>query len=171
MMDQAACLRKLTTYSVFTIRKAQPEDPKKDKATWAKVERNEERIEQVDILRIIKKLNEQRGSRTVTEKKAGLAPLLQGQINALLDDQATEERGRNFEWSLAQIETKTRPISSVSPRKPLVQTVTMTVYLKRSPFKHLNPATLLQITEKNSAESLRPRPRPPAPSNSDQAGW
>lgn len=164
ILNESACLRKLTTYAVFTIQKVPGQDPKKDKATWARAERNEERLEQVDILKQIKKLNERRGSRTVTEKKADLAPFQQGQINSLLDDQATEERDRNFEWSLAQLETKTRPISSreqsKSSKKTLYETVTMTVYLKRSPLKHLNPATLLQIIERNSADSLRPRPPP-----------
>jgi hypothetical protein len=159
ILNESACLKKLTTYAVFTIQKAPGQDPKKDKATWARAEVNEERLEQVDIVKKVKKLNESR-SRTVTDKKAALAPFQQGQINNLLDDQATQERDRNFEWSLAQLETKTRPVSLRTGRKGQYETVTMTVYLKRSPLKHLNPAMLLQAIERNIAESLRPRPPP-----------
>lgn len=159
ILNESACLKKVTTYAVFTIQKAPGQDPKKDKATWARAERNEERLEQADILKQIKKLNESR-SRTVTEKKAALAPFQQGQINSLLDDQATEERDRNFEWSLVQLETKTKPVSSRTGKKGQYETVTMTIYLKRAPLKHLNPAMILQAIERNSAESLRPRPPP-----------
>jgi hypothetical protein len=165
-MDEAACLRQLTTYTVFTIQKAPPRDPETEKATWARAEVNEERLEQVDIVKQIKKLNETR-SRTVTDKKAALAPFQQGQINNLLDEQAEQEVDRNFEWSLAQLETVTRLVSG---GKGQYETVRMTVYLRRAPLKHLNPVILLQAIERNQAESLRPR-RPPPGAISDRDGW
>jgi len=95
MMDEAARLRKLTTYRVFTIQKAPPFDPKKVKATWAKAEVNEERLEQVDIVKQVNKLNESQ-SWTVKDRKAALAPFQIGQINRLLDEQASQECDRNL---------------------------------------------------------------------------
>jgi hypothetical protein len=55
ILNESACLKKLTTYAVFTIQKVPAQDPKKDKATWARAEVNEERLEQVDIVKQVKK--------------------------------------------------------------------------------------------------------------------
>jgi hypothetical protein len=158
IMDEAACLRKLTTYRVFTIQKAPPRDPKIKKATWARAEVGEEEIPQEEIVKQIKKLNA--GRRTVTDKKAALAPFQQGQINNLLDEQESQEHDRNFEWSLAQLNTITRSVSPRTGKMGQLETVTISVYLKRTPLRDLNPAMLLQAIERSKAESLRLQPPP-----------
>jgi hypothetical protein len=45
-MDESACLKKLTTYAAFTIRKVPPRHPKEGRGTWAEVV--EERFAQED---------------------------------------------------------------------------------------------------------------------------
>lgn len=154
--DIAACLKKLTTYYDFTIEKVPVRDPKKEKATWTRAEVTEERIAQEDIVKRVKKLNESR--KTVREKKEALATFQQGQINSLLDDQASQERDPNFEWSLAQLDTKTKPVGSKTWEKWQYETISITVYLKRAPRKDLDPIILLKKIERNEAEPWRPRP-------------
>jgi len=163
MMDESACLKKLTTYQSYTIRKCPPRDPKKEGVgTWARAEVIEERLTQEDIIKQIKKLSIRKQS--VADKKKALAHNMQGQITALVDDLASKERDRAFEWSLVQLDTVKRPVSLKGGRKGgLYETVTMTAYMKRSPFKDLNPVVLFQNIEKMKAESMRPPPPPQAP--------
>jgi hypothetical protein len=57
---------------------------------------------------------------------------------------------------LAQLDAKTRPVSSIGQ----YETISITVYLKRAPQKDLNPIVLLKNIERNEAEILRLRPSP-----------
>jgi hypothetical protein len=163
MMDESACLKKLTTYQAYTIRKCPPRDPKKEGwGTWARAEVIEERLAQEDIIKQIKKLGEK--GRSVADKKKALAHNMQGQITTLVDDLASKERDRFFEWSLVQLDTVKKPVSLKSGKKGgLYETVTMTAYVKRSPLKDLNPVILFQNIEKMKADSMRPPPPPQAP--------
>jgi hypothetical protein len=157
--DIAACIRRLTTYYVFTIQRVPVLDPKKDKPMWVRVEiHGGERVTQEDIVKQVKKLN--KGQKTVREKKEALATIQLAQVNSLLDDQASRERDLNFEWSLAQLDTKTRPVSKRAVKRGQYETISITIYLKRAPQKELNPIILLQNIERYKAESLRPRPTP-----------
>jgi hypothetical protein len=167
MMNESACLKKLTTYGATTIRKCPPSDPKKEpRGTWARAEIIEERWAQEDILKQIKKLSDR--GRSVADKKKALAHNMQGQITALLDDLASKEVDRAFEWSLVQLDTVQKPLSSrAGKRGSQYETVTMTVYVKRAPLKDLNPVILLQNIEKMKADKMRP---PPPPQGGQQGG-
>ncbi|KAH8672527.1 hypothetical protein BGZ60DRAFT_504610 [Tricladium varicosporioides] len=104
MRDAASCRKELTTYQVYTIKKAIPNG--REKPTWARSEVVQEKIPKSEIVKDIKKLNEGRNS--VADKKASLAPFMQGQIVNLIDDLSTREHDANFEWSLVQLDTKRR---------------------------------------------------------------
>jgi hypothetical protein len=159
MMDEAACLKKLTTYCKFTMQKAPPRDPKKDKLSWVRAEITEENIAQEDIIKQVKKLlNESRES--VWEKKEALTNFAQQQINNLIDEHMTKERDQAFQWSLVQLDTKTRPISR-SGKRDQFETITITVYLRRAPRKDLNPVTLLNNILRSNAAKAERFPGPP----------
>jgi hypothetical protein len=160
MMDESACLKKLTTYAAYTIRKCPPRDLKKEgRGTWARAEIIEERWPQEDIIKQIKKLGESR--RSVADKKKTLAPNMQGQITTLVDNLASTEGDRAFEWSLVQLDTVQKPVSlKGGKRGGLYETVTMTAFAKRSPRKDLNPVILFENIEKMKAERMRPPPQP-----------
>jgi len=155
--DESTCSKKLTSYQAFTIRKCPPRDPKKEVVgTWARSEIIEERLAQEDIVKQIKKLD--RG-RSVADKKKSLAQFQQGQITTLLDSCVNGERDPAFEWSLVQLETVQKPVSLKSgKRRGLYETVTMTVYVKRSVRKDLNPVIVFQQIEKFKADQMRPPP-------------
>ncbi|KAH7419151.1 hypothetical protein BKA64DRAFT_650199 [Cadophora sp. MPI-SDFR-AT-0126] len=157
ILDEAACLKKLTTYAAYTIRKVAPRDAK-ERPTWARAEVVEEKYPQEEVSKQIKKLNESK--RTVSEKKAALAPFQQGQITSLLDDLGSREPDSNFQWSLVQMTTKEKPISSSrgTSKKSLYETVTMTVFVKRAPVRDVNPMQLFQTLERIKADRLRPPP-------------
>jgi hypothetical protein len=161
-MNESACLKKLTTYAAYTIQKCRPSDPKKEpRGTWARAEIIEERWPQEDILRQIKKLSDR--GRSVADKKKELGHNMQGQITALVDDLASKERDRAFEWSLVQLDTVQKPVSLRRGRRgSLYETVTMTVYVMRAPLKDMNPVILFQNIEKMKADSMRPPQPPPA---------
>jgi len=159
LIDAKAALEKLTTYGAHTIRKAPPQDPKKQQGTWARAEIVEERFAQEQILKRIKELNE--GSRSVTDKKTALVATQQGQITALLDNLISSERDRAFQWSLVQLDIRQKPVSTIwKQNRRLHETVSITAYVKRAPQKDLNPIMLLQNIERNKAESMRPPPAP-----------
>ncbi|CZS95883.1 uncharacterized protein RAG0_05373 [Rhynchosporium agropyri] len=172
ILDEAACLKKLTSYAAYTIRKEAPRDAK-DKPTWARAEIIEERFPKEEVIKQIKKLDKE-SKRTVTEKKIALATYQQGQITRLLDDLGSKEHDMNFGWSLVQIDSKTKPISSTrgTSKKSLYETVTMTVYVKRAPIGDLNAIQLYQGLERLKAERLRPPPpqhqQPQAPPQQQQ---
>ncbi|KAL5329127.1 hypothetical protein ACEPPN_002636 [Leptodophora sp. 'Broadleaf-Isolate-01'] len=162
ILDDAACLKKLTSYAVYTIRKVPPRDAR-EKPTWARAEVIEEQFPQEDTIKKIKKLNESK--RTVSDKKAALAQFQQGQITSLLDDLGSREMDQNFQWSLVQIDRKEKPVSGAqrTSKKALYETVTMTVYIKRAPHGDVNPIQLYQAIERMKADRLRPPPPPPQP--------
>lgn len=167
LMDESACLKKLTTYSAFTIRKCPPRDPKKEgRGTWARSEITEERWSQEDMIKQIKKLGERSG-RGVADKKKALMPNQQGQITTLLDNLASSEQDRAFEWSLVQLDSVTKPVSlKGSKKREMYETVTMLAFMKRAPRRDLNPVILFQNIEKMKAESMRPpqpQPQPQGP--------
>jgi hypothetical protein len=166
MMDEAACLKKLTTYAAYTIRKVPPRG-KSGRGTWLRVEVTEERLPQEDILNQIKKLGEK--GRSAADKKKEMGHNIEGQIANLLDDITSQEHDQAFEWSLVQLNAVKKPVTpkGVSlkgeAKGSLYETVRITVYVKRSPLKDLNPFILLENIEKAKAESLL-RLRPPPPS-------
>lgn len=161
-MGESDCLKKLTTYAAYTVRKCPPSDPKKEgRGTWARAEIIEERLAQEDIIKQIKKLNDR--GRSVTDKKKSLAHNMQGQITTLVDELASKEPDRAFEWSLVQLDTVQKPVSLRGGRRGgLYETVTMTAYFKRTPLKELNPVILYQNIEKMKADRMRPPPPPQA---------
>ncbi|PMD21856.1 hypothetical protein NA56DRAFT_624836 [Hyaloscypha hepaticicola] len=116
LMDEKACLKKLTTYAAYTIRKCPPRDPKKERiGTWARVEIIEEHWPQEDILKQIKKLGER--GRSVADKTKVMATNMQNQITTLVDSLASGERDRAFEWSLVQLDTVQKPVSLRNGKK------------------------------------------------------
>jgi len=162
VMDASACLKKLTTYAAYTIRKCPPWE--QEKPTWARSEVIEERIAQDDLLKQVKKLEDK--GKSVSDKRKALAPNQHGQITALIDDLAGKEGDPSFEWTLAQLDSVQKPVNSKNQsrsRKPLYETVTMMAYLRRAPRKDLDPVVLYQQIEKKRMESMRPPPGPPPP--------
>ena len=153
VLDESAYQKKLTTYHAFTLRKATPLDPK-SKPSWARSEVSEEKLAQDDILKQVRKLNET--SKPVAEKKAALFPNQATQIVNLGDDLIGKEKDPNFEWTLAQIDRKEKIL-----RHGVKETVTMTVYFKRSPLSGLNPVVLHQNLERQRHERLMQQSRPP----------
>ncbi|KAE9373473.1 hypothetical protein N431DRAFT_456252 [Stipitochalara longipes BDJ] len=172
LMDDSACLKRLTTYFAFTIRKCAPRDPKKEgRGTWARSEIIEERWTQEEIIKQIKKLSESR--RSVADKKKQLMPNQQGQVTTLVDNLASGERDGAFEWSLVQLDSVTKPISILKggKRREMYETVTMVAFVKRAPRSDLNPVILFQNIEKMKADSMRPPQQPqPQPQPQPQQG-
>ncbi len=157
-MDEAACLKKLTTFSAHTIRKVPPLHHG-DKPTWARAEIIEERLGQDEIVKEIKKLNG--GKKTLTEKKTALAQFQQGQIATLLDDLASSDPDRGvFEYSLVQFDRKEKEVPTEKTQKRKYETITMTIFVKRAPADGINPIALYQNIERVRAERMRPPPQP-----------
>jgi hypothetical protein len=163
IMFEAACLEKLTHYEVYSIHKIPNHAGYTSEPTWERTEVTQERVSQEDIATALKKLSDPRCS--VHEKKISLNNSLQGQLSALLDNLQSAEQDRSFEWSLAQLDETFK--TSWFGKKELI---TLTVYVKRSPLKDLNPVMLYQTIEKMKAEFFRPpqlqrqsRPLPPPP--------
>jgi len=166
LMDDAACLKRLTTYSAFTIRKCPRCDPKKEgRGTRARSEIIKEKWAQEDIIKQIKKLNDSR--RSVADKKKALMPNQQVQVTTLVDNLASGERDDAFEWSLVQLDSFIKPESIFKRGKTreMCETTTMTIYVKRSPRKDLYPVVLFQNIEKMKAESTSNNSPPPSRSS------
>jgi hypothetical protein len=106
-MDEAVCLKKLTTYAAYTIRKVPPRG-KSGRGTWLRVEVTEERLPQEDIISQIKKLGER--GRSAADKKKEMGHNIERQIANLLDDIASQERDQAFEWSLVQLDAVNKPV-------------------------------------------------------------
>lgn len=176
VMEELDALKLLTTYKVFTMRKLVPENPR-HKSSWAVAEIYEERLAQPEIIKLIKRLNESK--RTVSDKKAALQPYQTTQVNNVMDDLvATDQDPANFEWALVQLDSVQKALpTSDRGKKRYRETVTITVYAKRSPHPDRNPAALLHQLERLRAEqerdqrehermmqeAMRPRPPPPQP--------
>jgi hypothetical protein len=164
MMDESACFKKLTTYHAHTIRKCLPHDPKKEgRGTWARSEIIEERWAQEDIIKQIKKLSERGRGRSVADKKKALMSNQQGQITTLIDNLASGEPDRVFEWSLVQLDSVTKPISVLKggKKRETYETVSMIAFVKRSPRKDVNAVMLFENIEKAKADRMRPPPPQP----------
>lgn len=165
LLTEADCLQKLTEYKAFSVRKVPALSPK-EKPSWARAEVTEDRLDQADIKKQIKKLGEK--GKSIAEKRAALAQFQQGQVTALLDDLASKEFDRNFEWSLVQMNRIEKEVSSSKPGRRAYETAVMILYVKRAPLPGLNAVMLFQNIEKRRMESLRPPPppeqqRPPPP--------
>jgi hypothetical protein len=160
LMNEADCLRRLTSYAVFTIRKCIPLDPDTE-STWARAEITEERLPQEVIAKQIKKLDDE-DTHTVAEKKADLERYQQAQITTLIDSLASREPDRAFEWLLIQLDCIKKLIKNVSETRKRYQlgTTTMSVYVSRTPLRSLNPVLLYQNLERAQADAVR-RPPPP----------
>jgi hypothetical protein len=164
MIDEAACLKKLTTYGAYTIHKVPPRR-KSGRGTWLRAEVTEERLPQEDIINQIKKLSEK--GRSAADKKKEMGQNREAQIASLLDDIATLERDPAFEWSLVQLDVVKKPVTSNGAslkgeaKASLYETVRITAYVERSPLKDLNPFILLENITKAKAESLLRRRPPP----------
>ncbi|CZR66396.1 uncharacterized protein PAC_16297 [Phialocephala subalpina] len=95
-----------------------------------------------DIKKQAKRLSEKGNS--ITEKRAAFAQFQQGQVIALLDDLASKEFDRNFEWSLVQMDRTEKKVSSSRPSKKVFETAVIILYVKRAPLLSLNAVMLLQ---------------------------
>jgi hypothetical protein len=155
IMDEKACLKKLTTYTAYTMRKCPPRDPKKQpRGTWERVDIIEEHWPQEHILKQIKMLDER--GRSMTDKTKGLAPNMKTQITTLVDNLASTERDCAFEWSLVQLDTLQKPVSLMRGKKGgLYEIVAMTAFAKRSPRKELNPTILFDRIEISKVERMK----------------
>ncbi|RDL39634.1 uncharacterized protein BP5553_03974 [Venustampulla echinocandica] len=173
VLDEAACKKNLTSYLVYTMRKAIPAN-KKEIPSWARTEVVEEKLAQGEITKQIKRLNESK-KKSVAEKKAALAPFQQGQISKLMDELATKEVDPNFEWSLVQLDREERSAKQPSKKDKdskvaKRETTTMTVYVMRTPLDGLNPIVLHQHIERMRMERFQQQNRPPPPpANQQQA--
>lgn len=172
-MDEASCVKRLTSYAASTIRKVTPRDAR-EKPTWAKAEIVDEKWTQEDILKQIRKLNES-DKRTVADKKVALAQFQQGQITTLLDELGSDELDPAFEWSLVQLDRTERQLGGVrgSNKKPLYETVTMTVYVKRAPSRDVDAVKMYRDLEMAKADRMSPpqslqQMRPPQPQQQPQ---
>lgn len=101
----------------------------------------------MDIAKAVKRLDESK--RSVQEKKAALMPFQQGQVNRLMDELMTSDTDTNFEWSLAQMDRK-----EITNSKSQRETLTITVYVKRAPFRDLDPVAMLRALEERNTEML-----------------
>ncbi|EPE27171.1 hypothetical protein GLAREA_03085 [Glarea lozoyensis ATCC 20868] len=167
IMDEAASRKKLTTYAVYTVKKAIPRG--KELPTWARAEVTEERLDQADIAKQVKRLNE-KSSKSVAEQKTALAPNQQGQVVKVLDELISKERDSNFIWSLVQIDKEERIIKVRKPSSSKRdsssnkrETTTLTIYAMRAPQPHVNCKMLNELIEKHRVEMLVQQNRPSMP--------
>lgn len=163
LMDESACLQKLTTYASFYLRKCPPRDGR-GRGTWARAEITEERLTQEEIISQVKKLNDKGPS--APDKKKKMGHNMEAQVTTLLDNLASGERDGAFEWSLVQLDAVEKPVSSrgVSLKEEakdlFTETVRLTIYVKRCPRKDINPIVLFQTIERFKAEAMRSPPLP-----------
>jgi hypothetical protein len=139
--------KRLVTYTSHTLRKCPPVNPDiNPRGTWAKVQVIQDSFTQEDIVIQLQKLAKNR--RSVIDKCKGLAPNQQGQVTSLLDDLRCKERDLDFEWSLVQIDSVLKQV----PRENIrtinqVETVTLTVYAKRSLRREITATSKLRALE------------------------
>lgn len=159
LMGESACLKRLTTYAAYTIRKCPPQDLNEGRGTWAKSTITEERWYQEEIIRDIQKLSNRGG--TVADKKKTLIPMQQAQITTLVDDLTSREVDRAFEWSLVQLDTLMVPVRLEREKKAeLDEAVAMIVFVKRAPRRDFDPVILYQNIEKRKTDSMAPLQQP-----------
>ncbi|KAH6691118.1 hypothetical protein BKA61DRAFT_283800, partial [Leptodontidium sp. MPI-SDFR-AT-0119] len=162
IMNEEMCLKRLTTYSMYTIYRASTGEIFDDLSTWARAEVIEEQLSQLDIVTQIDKLHQ--ASLPVLEKKAALSRDQQTQITTLLDDLASREMDQNFCWVLAQLDTKSAVVEG-KRKKMTFEDITILVFVRRAPIPNANPIMLYQAIERMKAARFQaPRPpQPPAP--------
>ncbi|KAN0113259.1 hypothetical protein V8E51_006210 [Hyaloscypha variabilis] len=145
VMDESACLKMLTTYCMYTIRKCSPLDPRKEaKGTWARAEITKEDIEQESIIELVKELNDSR--RSQVDKEKALIQNQHAQVTAIIHNLTSTEQDSAFEYTIVQLDSVTRPIR-LSGRE-MYETVNLSVFVKRGPRKHLNPVVLFNDIER-----------------------
>lgn len=138
-LDMDTCRKLLTSYEAYTIRKICPSNILV-KPTWAKSLITKESLSEDDILKEIKRLNDSR--RSVKYKKDALMPFQQGQVNRVLDELREGNSDANFQWSVAQLDSKI-----FVNKRGQRETATITVYVKRAPIKGVNPMAPLASKE------------------------
>lgn len=128
----------LTTYLVFTVRKALPRSNKED-PTWARATVVQERLEQGEIAKQVKRLSEH-NSRSLAEQKAALAPYQNGQVNKIFDDLLSNERDPDsFTFQLVGLDLKQRVIKKEEEgKRRWTETIQMSLYVARAPMKHVD---------------------------------
>jgi hypothetical protein len=164
------CRRQLTTYEVYTLRKAEPLPTieKKDvnktsrsssksapKPSWQRVIINQEAFDQKDIITQIKKLDQT--TRSLSTKKAALFPNQHTQVTKLVDEKIATEFDPAFTWTLAQFSRKEITNRSTGNR----ETQTMTLYLKRAPVAGADTISIFRNIERNRMQNYGfPNPAP-----------
>jgi hypothetical protein len=157
------CRRQLTTYEVYTLRKAEPLPTieKKDvnktsrssssksapKPSWQRVVINQEAFDQKDIITQIKKLDQT--TQSLTTKKAALFPNQNTQVTKLLDEKIATEFDPAFTWTVAQLSRKETTNRSTGNK----ETQTMTLYLKRAPVAGADTISIFRNIERNRMQN------------------
>lgn len=169
------CRRQLTSYDVYSLRKAElrnfqenkkdndtkkqkkgskrPSGPKPD---WQRVVISQDILDQDVILKKIKYLNN-KGKKSITDKKAELSPHMNRQVNDLLDDKNNSEFDPAFTWTLSQLDRQT----SENKETKRWETDTLTLYLKRAPRPEVNVIAVHKNIERAKFQQGQPPPPPP----------
>jgi tetratricopeptide (TPR) repeat protein len=165
LTEAQAYRKKLTTYAVYTLKKAIPTNPK-ELPTWACAEVIEERLDQGEIAKQMKRLSE-KSVRSVFEQKAALTANQQGQVVKVLDELVSKERDVHFGWSLVQIgeeeQIKRKPSSSRmdDSLSYKTETTTLTVYAMRASLPNENCKMLSDLIEKYKIDIFSQHNRAP----------
>ena len=147
-LDDAECLKKLTTYDTYTIRELPMEKP-----TWARAEATLESWSQEEILKQIRRLNERRA--TITEKKQALATYQQGQVESVMDQLKKTEEYQDFEWTLVQLDSEKKTLGKDRKDKKTLNEITIIrVYAKRAPRKDRSPRGLFNAIQRLKIEKM-----------------
>jgi hypothetical protein len=171
------CRRQLTSYDVYSLRKAEPlksrnfQENKKDNDTkkqkkgskrpsgpkpdWQRVVISQDILDQDVILKKINYLNN-KGKKSITDKKAELSPHMNRQVNDLLDDKNNSEFDPAFTWTLSQLDRQT----SENKETKRWETDTLTLYLKRAPRPEINVIVVYKHIERAKLQQGQPPPPP-----------
>lgn len=189
MDEEATCLRKLTKYAAWNIRNCPPHNPTSNGRHGNGIKKREvdplghhevrqvNFIKEEEIIEQIKRLNDE--ERRVSETTSTLSSYQQDQLTALVDKVASENSEPPLEWSLAQLEisivervARCRPeaekrkskSSRATPiKREEFNTVSMAVFLTRTPPKDLDVVRLYEHLQKIKLENLLTVPAPPPP--------
>jgi hypothetical protein len=169
VLNEEYCRRQLTSYEVWTVRKADDPDPTvrretekgkrnskqppSPKLTWARTTSFKMEYDQNDIQKKIKELD--KTSRSVTTKMADLAAFQSQQVTTLVNEKCTLELDPTFVWTLRQLKLKQVQNQKINKR----QTETITLFLKRSPRSDVDCVSLYQNYERARVQQGRPPPR------------
>lgn len=162
-LTEDSCRKRLTSYEVYTLRKAKPFNNGDLQKTQKSTKRSEkskrsiptqqtwtwtwtkETFDQEDILKDILALNKKHPY--ITEKKSQLDQNTSIQVNKLFDEKNSQEYQQTFTWTLSQL-TKTK------------RTKTLVLYLKRAPRQGVDTIALYRMFIQN-----RSTPQGMAPMN------